>query len=1410
MVNTNSSNNNNNSSSNKNASNQSSGSKPQSDTFVTSVASDHLPTNILPTATLNLRYCDQSDYVRAFFDTGSHRSFISPEVVRRLNLKVIKQIPINLNTFGNITESCLLDLVKVKVKLGKHKIPITLLVHESASMGQFDCPGLSTLAQSLESKGYHLADHDIASEALSSVEILIGVDHFTRLISRQKRASGTSLFVTRGGGVIPFGPLPKWACSTDNTSFNITNNSVRCARILCESPPEIEISQLWDLERVGICPESYSPSERETISVVRSTIERTDSGYVVQLPFKSETRPSVNYRTARGQLNHLVSKAEQDPNFGQQYDDVVKSYIEREFIEPIPDKPIEGHYMPHHPVFKKSATTPLRIVFNASSKTSEGLSLNDCLLTGPSLTAKLHEILVKFRQGHYAVMADISKAFHRIIVREDDRKYLKFLWVDLSTSEIQTYQFRVVVFGATCSPYLLQETLYTHLSNHAEGIQFVDKFYVDNYMNTYDSEASLMEDKIKLETILDEASMPLQEWISNNSNFNQFYNLAVPDTQNVLGLTWETQTDNINVSVGEKLSYPEAWKFTKRQILSLVSSIFDPLGWVSPVTVRGKIFLQTLWKLKLSWDEKVSDELVQLIKPILVDFQTIDQIAFPRHVLHNNCELHVFVDASSKALGAAAYAVSLEDRRSNLVVSKVRVAPCREGRLTIPKLELTSLLIGARLIHYLTSLHSFSSISLWTDSKVTISWVTSDKDIKDVYVANRVAEAQTLIQKHSISIMYVPTKENPADHLSRGCTVQQLQTSNWKHGPSWLLTRDLPDQSSNIVSVNELTVELNPVQPTPPLIDLSRFSSLNKVRRVMSVILKFVQSPASPFEKLVRQEQLLHCPSIHAYLSNPRTNVTLDVKTTIKQLNLYLENGVIRSKGRINNAELPLDSTTPLFLPNKSHLVELLILHLHSSHLHSGLSQTLTLYRQMCWTPKIRTRVKSLLLRCVICQRVKKNTCHRPLPPQLPPERTKWVRPFHAVGVDHTGSFKVKFNGDTCKVYICLFVCTVTRAVHLEVVNNLSTPSFINCLRRLAAAKGAPSVILSDNHRTFVSGEKFLLELQQSPEVQQYLKSTTITWRHQTPRSPWMGGHFERLIRVVKSCLSTSISRKLLTIEEFTTVIKEVENIVNGRPLTYQSAQSNDVPLTPAQLAWGRDLPLMPSLLQPGDPFEEDLDTRETRNQYVLISNALERFRYRWNHEYLSSLREKHNNCCAENPTHHLAVGQLVMVKHENLRRIEWPLGVIKQLYPDPLGVVRTAEVQEGGKRYQRSITHLVPLELDCPTTGNECQAQAEEDDDIVAENFNQLNIGGVVPDDESLTSDLPEPDHSASGSPDEDVPVGTTSGAAEASLTSPSIPLPDDEGTAEGERLPSTRPPRRAALQQRQRLRQLIDDDLI
>ena len=283
-------------------------------------------------------------------------------------------------------------------------------------------------------------------------------------------------------------------------------------------------------------------------------------------------------------------------------------------------------------------------------------------------------------------------------------------------------------------------------------------------------------------------------------------------------------------------------------------------------------------------------------------------------------------------------------------------------------------------------------------------------------------------------------------------------------------------------------------------------------------------------------------------------------------------------------------------------------------------------------------------------------------------------------------------------------------------------------------------------------------------------------------------------------------------------------------------------------MAWGRDLTLMPPLLQPGDPPDENYDSKATRAQYVVLSNALECFRKCWHNEYLLSLREKHYNQCAENPSHHLRVGQLVKVKHDNIHRIEWPLGVITAVYPDERGVIRTSEVEECGRWSISSVTFLVPLELDCRQEDGEIQQRLHDDNggtdddnddtssspvDLTSEAGGQGSPTTTADAGERSiphgTSHAESTSHRTPGSSRESSPtIGTTTwcditteGDTGTSYTpslppSPSSSVEQQPLTSEGrnagagEPVTESRQPRRAALRQRELMNSLLNDDLL
>ena len=225
------------------------------------------------------------------------------------------------------------------------------------------------------------------------------------------------------------------------------------------------------------------------------------------------------------------------------------------------------------------------------------------------------------------------------------------------------------------------------------------------------------------------------------------------------------------------------------------------------------------------------------------------------------------------------------------------------------------------------------------------------------------------------------------------------------------------------VATNKLVVEISPLNPVPPVLDLDRISSYTRAINIMTKVLSFTKSSSDSLLKLVMQEQRLHCNSIYLYLSNPKINVSIDIKNTIRALDFHLIDNVIRTKGRLINSELPLDAQTPLFLPNRSRLVELIVQCIHQKHNHCGLSHKLSTYRLTFWSPKIRSRLNCILLRRVTCRRQRARTIAKQAPPPLPAERAQWQHPFATVGVDHTGYFYARdAYGNRIKLYICLFV----------------------------------------------------------------------------------------------------------------------------------------------------------------------------------------------------------------------------------------------------------------------------------------------------------------------------------------------------------------------------------------------------
>ncbi|KAH7708253.1 Pao retrotransposon peptidase family protein-like protein [Aphelenchoides avenae] len=231
-------------------------------------------------------------------------------------------------------------------------------------------------------------------------------------------------------------------------------------------------------------------------------------------------------------------------------------------------------------------------------------------------------------------------------------------------------------------------------------------------------------------------------------------------------------------------------------------------------------------------------------------------------------------------------------------------------------------------------------------------------------------------------------------------------------------------------------------------------------------------------------------------------------------------------------------------------MMKLIIMHHHELMKHGRVDTTLASVLQQFWSPKIRQCTKHVLQGCLPC-RARRAQAYR-LPPMapIPRERLSGTPAFQNIGIDYLGPVHIRrIDGSKTKIWVCLMVCMVTRAVHLELILDLTVESFIRAFRRFIARRGRPSLVLSDNATTFVAAAKVLGRL--LDEIAQYLSTQTIIWRFIPQLTPWAGGFYERLVGTTKKAFKNTVGRKTLTFEEATTVFTEVEAVVNCRPLTY-------------------------------------------------------------------------------------------------------------------------------------------------------------------------------------------------------------------------------------------------------------------
>ena len=407
---------------------------------------------------------------------------------------------------------------------------------------------------------------------------------------------------------------------------------------------------------------------------------------------------------------------------------------------------------------------------------------------------------------------------------------------------------------------------------------------------------------------------------------------------------------------------------------------------------------------------------------------------------------------------------------------------------------------------------------------------------------------------------------------------------------------------------------------------------------------------------------------------------------TQKALNLQTNtSGLLECRGRIQGKY-------PIYLPTSAVFTRKLVERVHLQTLHGGVGLTMAAVREQYWVPKLRSLVKSVRRECYGCKRFSATPVVAPPPGKLPEERTTVGAVFEVVGTDFAGPIRHKVNKKSeKKAYLAIFTCSLSRAVHLELLPSLETNKFITCLKHFIARRGRPRVIYSDNGSTFVKTNKWLRQLRKDERLQGLLEEHEITWKFNLSRAPWWGGQFERLIGVVKSAMHKVIGGATLTWTELNKVLLDVETQINRRPLSYVEDDIELPILTPSTFMFQRS-----NLL----PQEETwrIQDQDLRRRAKYLTACKDKLWIRWQREYLTALRERHNL------THKARkflpkCGDVVMVKTDNKNRGTWPLAIVNQVYPGKNGVIRGVQLKTANGKLERPVQHLYPLELECDLT---------------------------------------------------------------------------------------------------------------
>ncbi|CAO4366807.1 unnamed protein product [Caenorhabditis nigoni] len=776
---------------------------------------------------------DKGD-ITALIDTGANCCLVSEQLAQSRKLTKVKTVKMRLRGIGSVDEY---DANVYTITVNGHTIT-------ARGYGNLNTP---TRVQRISRTEFdELKKQGVNTERLrkllqkngKDIDMIIGTNVIWDLLKTaesKKFGNQKTIICTKiGDFIIPTNIDTDTRDSENKAAVFYNENEEEDYMIqLCKEEDEEESAQsmlekLWSLNAIGIKEQELEEDDmsemEEALAEFKRTAQWEDGKLLVKLPLNgNEAHLANNLPVAMKRLSNQVGRLMYTPEVLEEYDGIINKQLCSDIIEICEDTPPDTkcYYIPHQTVEKKdSNTTKRRVVLDASSHGVGKLSLNQCVRKLPSLLNLLTGIVLRSRTGQFYMTSDIEKAFHQIRLQMEDRDYTRFVWLkDWKKGAVQgnfvTYRFKRIPFGMACSPFLLAASILTYMERYPAEInkKIEENLYVDNLLFLTNKEEELpgLYEESKKAAV--QWGMNLREYQTNSEKTRDKIPIEdrAPDKPNkMLGMLFDAKNDTLTLNIP---SPPEGVP-SKRELQSFLARIYDPLGVVSPITVRLKLFIQSLWKTNTGWKEKIPKGTVKIWEAIKKEYQDTQYIMkrqLTERYDFERAKLIIFSDASKSSFGVAAY-VRYEytdgSVSTKLLMSKSRVKPLKNGeRLTVPKTELLALAMATNVAVYLQKeLHNsiqFESVEFFSDSMIALGWTVTTKKLK-MFVNNRVRALKAnckLLEDQGIEISFhhVETKQNPSDYTTRGQSTSDLFRDPivsvlWSGGPAFLMlpTKDWP------------------------------------------------------------------------------------------------------------------------------------------------------------------------------------------------------------------------------------------------------------------------------------------------------------------------------------------------------------------------------------------------------------------------------------------------------------------------------------------------------------------------------------------------------------------------------------------------------------------------------------------